>query len=305
MAVPSSHIPSPDDPPQTTPESQPAPASNEALSPSPLASEALPSRGTTVLTAEDDPDREDDFQDPELELVEVTLDRSVDIDFPEPVSRRKPSLEAAKLSQSSHSTPEADRAIRMLADILKESTVPFEALRHLGEVRFNRSTERAIHTVVEEIEGGSSMSDAFGEHPRVFGKLFVHFVKLAEEGFGLRESLERYNMLRDELNEMANRPSKLSFHTRAFSLTAGTLLEMSGDVVNSLRFAAVERPRGLRKAVAEALVAINSGPDSISYCLREKGLFRSGFERGFLQSLSAGEDRNALVPTLLRLGRDG
>src|SRR5277367_6677987 len=51
--------------------------------------------------------------------------------------------------------------------------------------------KNALMDVVEDVEGGSSLSEAFGKHPKCFDRLYVNMVKAGEAGGALETILKR------------------------------------------------------------------------------------------------------------------
>ena len=46
----------------------------------------------------------------------------------------------------------------------------------------NKAFAKVIRTVKEDIEGGSSLTDALKKHPKVFDELFVNLIAAGEAG---------------------------------------------------------------------------------------------------------------------------
>src|SRR5207249_10249030 len=51
--------------------------------------------------------------------------------------------------------------------------------------------KNALIDVVEDVESGSSLSEAFGKHPKCFDRLYVNMVKAGEAGGALEVILKR------------------------------------------------------------------------------------------------------------------
>ncbi len=60
----------------------------------------------------------------------------------------------------------------------------------------------AIGDVKEDVEGGSSLSEGLGKHPRVFDKLYVNMIRAGEAGGVLDEILERLADYREKAQRL-------------------------------------------------------------------------------------------------------
>ncbi len=65
------------------------------------------------------------------------------------------------------------------------------SLHILGTLTENERLKEALKEVVKRIEGGSSLSDALGNHPRIFPKLYVNLLRAGESGGFLEATLSR------------------------------------------------------------------------------------------------------------------
>ncbi|MDD5680616.1 MAG: type II secretion system F family protein [Candidatus Omnitrophica bacterium] len=80
---------------------------------------------------------------------------------------------------------------RQLATMVDAGIPLVGALDILGEQMENRTFSEVILKVRDNIETGSSLSEAFSRHPRVFSPLFVNMVKAGESSGMLDEILDR------------------------------------------------------------------------------------------------------------------
>ncbi|MBM4337969.1 MAG: type II secretion system F family protein [Deltaproteobacteria bacterium] len=66
---------------------------------------------------------------------------------------------------------------------LLSSGLPIDrSLRILGSLSENRKLRETVKDVLQRVEGGSSLAEALGSHPRVYPKLYVNMVKAGEAG---------------------------------------------------------------------------------------------------------------------------
>jgi type II secretory pathway component PulF len=61
----------------------------------------------------------------------------------------------------------------------------------LGTLTENEKLQETVKDVLKKIEGGSSLAEALGNHPKVFSKLYVNMVKAGESGGFLETILSR------------------------------------------------------------------------------------------------------------------
>jgi type IV pilus assembly protein PilC len=80
---------------------------------------------------------------------------------------------------------------RQLATLIDVGMPLLRGLRLLQEQTENRALRRVITDVAAAIEGGSTLSEALGAHPRVFSPLFLSMVQAGEIGGILEIALRR------------------------------------------------------------------------------------------------------------------
>ncbi len=65
------------------------------------------------------------------------------------------------------------------------------SLQILGDLTENRGLREAVRDILKNVEGGSSLAEALGNHPRIFSKLYVNMVRAGESGGFLETILSR------------------------------------------------------------------------------------------------------------------
>src|SRR5688572_4012940 len=76
--------------------------------------------------------------------------------------------------------------------VLQDAGLPvLRALRILEKQMRASALKNALIDVVEDVESGSTLSEAFGKHPRAFDRLYVNMVKAGEAGGALEVILQR------------------------------------------------------------------------------------------------------------------
>lgn len=80
---------------------------------------------------------------------------------------------------------------RQFATLVDAALPLLTAVEMLADLTEDRTLWAALRRVARDINGGSSLSDAFRAHPRVFPPIYVNMVEAGELGGTLSESLER------------------------------------------------------------------------------------------------------------------
>jgi len=65
------------------------------------------------------------------------------------------------------------------------------SLEILGTLTENVKLRETVQDIVKKVEGGSSLAEALGSHPRIFSKLYINMVKAGESGGFLETILSR------------------------------------------------------------------------------------------------------------------
>lgn len=79
---------------------------------------------------------------------------------------------------------------RQLAIMFKSEVSLIDALKSLAEQTANRDFREKVFNLVQEVEGGSSLSSALGKFPKLFNPFFVNMVKSGETAGKLSEVLD-------------------------------------------------------------------------------------------------------------------
>jgi type IV pilus assembly protein PilC len=81
-------------------------------------------------------------------------------------------------------------ASRQMATMVGAGLSLLRTLTILTEQTENPTLAKALDDVRTRVEGGTTLSDAFGTHPRIFPPLFIYLVRAGETGGFLDKSLE-------------------------------------------------------------------------------------------------------------------
>jgi len=80
---------------------------------------------------------------------------------------------------------------RQLATLIGAGLPLLRSLRILHEQVESSNLKRTIGSVADDVEGGTTFSEALARHPHIFNKLYVNMIKAGEIGGALEQVLER------------------------------------------------------------------------------------------------------------------
>jgi type IV pilus assembly protein PilC len=97
-----------------------------------------------------------------------------------------------KLGLTSHVSGK-DRVIftRQLSTLINAGLPLTQSLRTVAEQIQNKTLHEVVEQVVANVEGGTSLSAAFGQHPKIFSEIYVSLVAAGEASGSLDKALER------------------------------------------------------------------------------------------------------------------
>ena len=83
---------------------------------------------------------------------------------------------------------------RQFATMVDAGIPILQSLEALTEQTANLRFKEALNTIRTDIQTGSSLSDSFGKHPKIFDQLYVNMIRVGESGGTLTAILERVAM---------------------------------------------------------------------------------------------------------------
>lgn len=109
-----------------------------------------------------------------------------------------------------------------LSDLLAAGMKLSTALGTMASRRSGTEADEIIRSLHEEINRGTSLSDAMAQHPRVFGRLYVNLIRAGEASGALSEILER---LAEHLERVQDTKEKvvMALVYPSFILVAGVI----------------------------------------------------------------------------------
>src|ERR1022692_4437740 len=84
--------------------------------------------------------------------------------------------------------------------------------------------KNALIDVVDDVEGGSTLSEAFGKHPRCFDRLYVNMVKAGEAGGALETILKRLAEFKEKSQSLKRRITGAMIYPVVVLLVAVSIL---------------------------------------------------------------------------------
>lgn len=109
---------------------------------------------------------------------------------------------------------------RQLATMIEAGMPLLRGLQLLQEQESNKGTLTIIRAIAEDIEGGSTFSEALAKHPRTFDKLYVNMVKAGELGGVLELVLNRLADFLEKAERIKSRVTAAMFYPVAVLLVA-------------------------------------------------------------------------------------
>ena len=81
--------------------------------------------------------------------------------------------------------------LRQLSTLIGAGLPLSQSMRTVLEQTSNKQMQRVVEEVIADVEGGHTLSDAFGKHPDVFDKIVLALVAAGEASGTLDEALKR------------------------------------------------------------------------------------------------------------------
>ena len=223
-----------------------------------------------------------------------SIDGSIDLDAHDTAP-----LDRTQLRHVWAPTATGERALALIESLTSQRVSFYDALQALTLPRWPRRTRRLFAELNKHMETPGTAQDLLGSQRSAFGSVALEFLRIGEQQTGITRSLSAYLAFRREQRIAgAFRPgSLLSARTRRFAITFACAQEISGDVVGSLRCAAMEMPRRLRRRLAESVLGVQSG-DDLGKVLPKSTFFQPGFEPHFVEMVYEGLHLSQLPATL-------
>ncbi len=106
---------------------------------------------------------------------------------------------------------------RQFATMISAGLTLVRALDVLSQQTEDRKLRKIVETIKQRVEGGSSLSAAFAEHPETFSELYVNLTKAGEVGGVLDEVMNRLAMFLEKDQEIKGKvKSAMTYPTVIF-----------------------------------------------------------------------------------------
>ncbi len=94
---------------------------------------------------------------------------------------------------------------RQLSDLVDSGLPLVRALTVLSKQGQNERLREVISSLGDDVQGGSSLAEALGKHPKLFSRLFINMVRAGETSGALEEVLERLASFAEKDEELRGR----------------------------------------------------------------------------------------------------
>jgi len=95
------------------------------------------------------------------------------------------------------------------------------SLEILGDLTENRRLRETVKDILRRVEGGSSLGEALGSHPRIFSKLYVNMVKAGESGGFLETILSRLAQYLESTKEIKDQIVSVMIYPLILMIVSG------------------------------------------------------------------------------------
>jgi type IV pilus assembly protein PilC len=113
---------------------------------------------------------------------------------------------------------------RQLATLVQAGLPLLRGLRVLQKQEKNATLKGIIAELATSIEGGSTFSEALGQHPKVFNRLFVNMVKAGEIGGVLEVVLKRLSEFMEKAQKIKGKVIAAMFYPCAVMVVATAIM---------------------------------------------------------------------------------
>ena len=95
------------------------------------------------------------------------------------------------------------------------------SLNILGTLTENASLRETVKDVLKKVEGGNSLAEAMGNHPRIFSKLYINMVRAGESGGFLETILSRLAQYLEGMKEIRDHLISVMIYPLILTIVTG------------------------------------------------------------------------------------
>jgi type II secretion system protein F len=95
------------------------------------------------------------------------------------------------------------------------------SLEILGDLTENDKLKEVVQDVLKRVEGGSSLAEALGSHPKIFSKLYINMVKAGESGGFLETILSRLALYLESSKEIKDQIVSVMIYPLILMIVSG------------------------------------------------------------------------------------
>ena len=162
--------------------------------------------------------------------------------FPVRVAERQPSRFSRAIASARARHPGQGFSVRLLEPRVKSAAITIltrqmatlveaglpliKGLKILEQQEGNRRLKRILAEVATSIEGGSQLSEALAQHPKVFNRLYVNMVRAGEVGGALELTLQRLAEFMEKAQKIKGKVKAAMFYPAAVLLVAAAIMTL-------------------------------------------------------------------------------
>jgi len=113
---------------------------------------------------------------------------------------------------------------RQLATLIDSGLPLLRSLDVLGKQEPNPALKGTIKSIADAVQSGSTYSEALGQHPKIFNKLFINMVKAGELGGVLELVLDRLAEYMEKADKLKNKIMAAATYPIIVLIMAGLIL---------------------------------------------------------------------------------
>ena len=95
------------------------------------------------------------------------------------------------------------------------------SLEILGDLTENNKLKEVVQDVLKRVEGGSSLAEALGGHPKIFSKLYINMVRAGESGGFLETILSRLALYLESSKEIKDQIVSVMIYPLILMIVSG------------------------------------------------------------------------------------